>query len=436
MFLMDLSEYNRETKPSQTLVSAKRTKTERSGLHSWHPYYAGYSEKFVDSAIDFLKLDARSVLLDPWGGSGTTSVVASRRGLRSINTEINPVMSTFASAKSPSVLRVRDQIEAFFKHLQPSSRAKGRLWVPCESLESVMSAETAEMVRNLVSQIPIDSTAASSPPDHRRPPLPSFLLAVFFVSLRQLGASRTLANPTWLKASHEKVSAGPIEFVQLLQHTAAAMLGDLESFYGNSVHAADYETIECDVKSLPLTSASVDAVITSPPYLTRIDYAVSTMPEMMFFGDLRRLDAVRHETMGAPVIKRIDRVQRPVWGERCNSLLNAIASHDSKAAKSYYWKNIIQYFMDMEAGLLEIGRVLKYGGSGLIVVQSSYFKEHEIELGEIYVEMCLGLGLHAEIAFREDVKTHMAHVNTKSSKYVKNKIYHEDFVYIEKIPKA
>lgn len=28
------------------LQSAKRTKKEREGLHAWHSYYAGYSEKF------------------------------------------------------------------------------------------------------------------------------------------------------------------------------------------------------------------------------------------------------------------------------------------------------------------------------------------------------------------------------------------------------
>jgi ubiquinone/menaquinone biosynthesis C-methylase UbiE len=88
--------------------------------------------------------------------------------------------------------------------------------------------------------------------------------------------------------------------------------------------------------------------------------------------------------------------------------------------------------MDMEASLREIYRVLKPGSSGLIVVQSSYFKEHEIELGDIYVEMCDQLGFTSNISFREKVKIHMAHVNTKSSVYVKNKIYHEDVVCIKK----
>src|SRR5690606_30843239 len=108
------------------------------------------------------------------------------------------------------------------------------------------------------------------------------------------------------------------------------------------------------------------------------------------------------------------------------AVLDAVSSHGTKAARSYYWKNLVQYFMDMEAALRDIQRVLRGGGEALIVVQSSYFKEVEMPLGDIYVEMAGNLGYAASVAFREEVKGHMAHVNTKSSKYAKNKVYFED----------
>lgn len=136
--------------------------------------------------------------------------------------------------------------------------------------------------------------------------------------------------------------------------------------------------------------------------------------------------------MGAPVITKNRRHQKPEWGTLCNSLLDAVKSHPTKAAESYYWKNIVQYFMDLDTALDEIIRVLKPGGKGLIVVQSSYFKDIDIPLGEIYVEMATLRGLHSNIAFREEVKGHLAHVNTKSSFYKKNKIYFENSIYIEK----
>jgi hypothetical protein len=67
----------------------------------------------------------------------------------------------------------------------------------------------------------------------------------------------------------------------------------------------------------------------------------------------------------------------------------------------------------------------------VIVVQSSYYKEIELPLGDIYVEMSQALGLDADIGRREVIRQHMAHINTKSSEYRKEKVYYEDAVYVE-----
>ena len=76
--------------------------------------------------------------------------------------------------------------------------------------------------------------------------------------------------------------------------------------------------------------------------------------------------------------------------------------------------------------------VLKPGASALVVVQSSYFKEHEIDLGKVYSEMAINLGADAKIVFKDIVRGHMAHVNSKSNTYKKNKVFFEDVVEISK----
>ena len=59
-----------------SLMSAKRNSIyEQQGVHSWHPYYAGYAEQFVGSALDYLNLNDSHMVLDPWNGSGTTALV-------------------------------------------------------------------------------------------------------------------------------------------------------------------------------------------------------------------------------------------------------------------------------------------------------------------------------------------------------------------------
>ena len=107
---LNLEPYN----PRLSLCSAKRTAVEKTGLHGWHPYYAGYSEAFVESAIRYLRCDRNTLLLDPWAGSGTTGIVAAKTGIPSICLDINPVMATFAAAKSYQVLSREQEIVNFF----------------------------------------------------------------------------------------------------------------------------------------------------------------------------------------------------------------------------------------------------------------------------------------------------------------------------------
>ncbi len=86
------------------LASAKRTKNERQGVYAWHPYYAGYSEAFVASAIKYLDLNSSDLILDPWNGSGTTAFVASQFNIPTLGCEINPVMNIFSTAKSSYIV--------------------------------------------------------------------------------------------------------------------------------------------------------------------------------------------------------------------------------------------------------------------------------------------------------------------------------------------
>ncbi len=424
------------------LVSAKRGPAERKTVHAWHPYYAGYSEAFVASALGYLEADSTTLVLDPWGGSGTTNAGSARMGVPALSLDINPVMATFSAAKSPEVLETADGIEVFFASL--SSLPAGRDCDPTDALLEIFEPATAHTLRNAIEAIPfkahkggpedVDGPAASASRDAAQivNAAHAFCMAVIFVTIREVSGTRTTANPTWLKTTEGKARRDREVLLGNLTRNARSMLGDLRTFFhGRNALVPSY-VLAGDARSLPICAGSVDRIVTSPPYLTRIDYAVSTAPEMTAFGGGDLLTFVRHATMGAPVITKNGRRQKQEWGPLCNGVLDAVKNHPTKAASSYYWKNIVQYFQDLDAAFDEIVRVLGAGGKGLIVVQSSYFKEIEIPLGDIYVQMAESKGLVSHIAFREEVRGHLAHVNTRSSVYKANKVFFEDFVFIRK----
>lgn len=420
---------------ANSLVSAKRGARERTGVHAWHPYYAGFSEDFVESALSYLKCSPGMIVLDPWGGSGTTSLVASRNGVTSISVDINPAISSLSASKSFDILARREFLSKFLTKAR-SSFLNDTVGVNSATdietrLRSIVDA-AAKAFPRLSKQY--EKAAASFLRDDVEKvvlsyPLTAFLQVAAFRLGRQSQRNEDLSNPTWTK-QRKKINRSA-EMIGNFEDLCREMLIDLNNAYrgnqgGQSIHLVG------DSRRLPIATGKIDAIITSPPYLTRIDYAVAAAPELSLINPSLSLREIRLGTMGSPVIRGEPVLQKTTWGRKCNRFLNDVAAHESKAAKSYYLKHMLQYFDDMEKSLEEIRRVLRRGGKALVVVQGSYFKEIHCPLGELYVEMAESLGLKAEIVFRDRVSGHMAHLNKRSSKYQANKVYSEDFVKLAK----
>lgn len=424
-----------------TLACAKRTPVERRGIHSWHPYYAGYSEAFVKSAFEFLGANNTSVLLDPWGGSGTTAIVAAQKGMNCISVDINPVMATFAAAKSYLALHQRSKIEGFFNSKKwdfsplPGISRPSEIYTPqtTQILSQVISAINSDPSLCVIENNTLAPNYTNALENTRHlSPLVAFGQAALFIAMRQLIGPVRLTNPTWIRRQQQPLSVESDTLISQLPRTLLGMLSDLQNFYGDSEKKGNIISLTEDVRNLPLKSESVDHIVTSPPYLTRIDYAVSTLPELEILGGKDFVYQIRHLTTGAPIITQAVKKENPTWGETCIRVLNEIRNHGTQAAAGYYWKNITQYFMDIEQSMRELCRVLKRDGTGLLVVQSSYFKDIEIPLGEIFVEMARNIGFESSIVSRQVVRGHMAHKNKRSNAYKNNKVYFEDVVRIRK----
>lgn len=426
-----------------TLKSAKRTKTERNGLHAWHPYYAGYSEAFVQSAIEYLGLSETDIILDPWNGSGTTGVMSTISGVKSIGVDVNDVMNIFAAAKSPMVLNHKGIIYTALKTLKRKISKSSNASIEDDALLEFMSPSLCRLARQaytclskykypcIASDEDLNKVLISF---NKLNPVESFMKAALFMTLRELAGYKGGSNPTWLRGSTKKPSVRASTFEKTYIKHLELMLAVLGEKFSTESEIQKNLVAPGDSCNLPLMKNGVDAIITSPPYLTRIDYAVSTKPELLLInGDSDRFRQTRENTIGAPVILKSPFVKQDAWGKTCNRLLQGVEKHSSKAAKSYYWKNMIQYFDGIGTSLAEAKRVLRKGGRALIVVQSSYFKDLKIDLPKIYYEMIDMLGCESKIAREEIVKGHMAHVNTKSNGYVKNKVFKESVVEMRKV---
>jgi SAM-dependent methyltransferase len=142
-------------------------------------------------------------------------------------------------------------------------------------------------------------------------------------------------------------------------------------------------------EQIPLLNDAVDCVLASPPYCTRIDYAVATSPELALLGYSldNEFDGLRRQLIGTSTVPRTAPKTSKEMGTTCLHFLDALSQHTSKASSTYYFKNHVQYFHSIGTSLSEIARVLKPGGSCVLVVQDSYYKDIHNDLPAIVAEM-------------------------------------------------
>lgn len=83
------------------------TLNKKERIHRWYSYLEGYSSCLIEDLIKEVGVDKIQTIYDPFCGTGTTSLVASKYGIASYYSETNPFMQKVIEAKVNSVRRLR-----------------------------------------------------------------------------------------------------------------------------------------------------------------------------------------------------------------------------------------------------------------------------------------------------------------------------------------
>lgn len=391
-----------------------------------YPYYAGFSSRFAEDALEWATDGNEDrLVLDPWNGSGTTTRIASQLGLTSIGFDLNPVMVLVAKAEAldpaeaPVLLPLANRI---VKSVRRTSANENSL--PLDQLfDPASSRDIVELARSIWLHV-VDSglpsgVAASSLLWEDIAPLAGSYFVALFNSVRGLLESLATSNPTWLRlprASESKIYV-PRKLVFDKFVAEVARLQGIIAARRFSALPPPARLAMGDSRSLPLPAASVNAIVTSPPYCTRLDYGRSTMPELLILesiGLASYIDA-RRQLMGAATARKS--TQRIPLGSACEELLEKIRSHPSKASSTYYFQSHLTYFNDLASSVSEIGRVLVPGGRACIVVQDSYYKDLHNDLPKIFNEMASINGISVIRTFEYKKAKSMCGINKASKVY-------------------
>ena len=351
-------------------------------LRPIHPFPARMAPSIVQQLLRFSK--KRMCVLDPMAGSGTTVVAARLCGHRAVGFDTDPLALLIAKAWSsdidPEVLRKRAaQIlsaarkrcqdlsfgDAYPRRADPETRAFIRFWFdPTNRRQLTALSDVISRVKD---------------PTER-----AFLWSSFSRLIVTKDAGASLARDVSHSRPHRVFSIAPVRpFKRFL--TAVGVVLRASTFGSKKFPSATVS--RADARTLPLDDASVDLVITSPPYLNAIDYLRGHKLSLVWMGhrveELRRL---RSTNIGAECSKR-----SPFHSKNIRFSLRAMCDLEKVSERS---KGMLaQYARDMNSVLAEVSRVLKREGEAVIVVGNSTIRGVFIKNSRALVYLAKANGL-------------------------------------------
>lgn len=293
-------------------------------VYNWLYYKEGFSRDLVFLLIEKLGLHSGQTILDPFCGSGTTLAACREKGISGIGADVLPisVFSSIAKTRNYDAERLMDISRLLF-----SKRFER---IPA-GFPAVMRRAFSKYALEDISFF-IRELNRIEDEDARN----FFMLALINAAVKVSYARKDGAVIKFRKARKP-----PLRF--MFKRIASRMIKDMQK---TMFPGPECDVFHGDARKLPVEDSSIDAVITSPPYLNQIDYTKVYEIENFFLqGDEK--PAVRsYIGLGA------DAEFLPE--------LNLPAS-------------AMAYFRDMGMALKEMFRVCREGSGVSMVVGNAYF---------------------------------------------------------------
>lgn len=427
---MKLAILDRQAANAEELPSPKRRSTGGTALPLMD-FYAGFSLEFACAIAERLRRQGVRRALDPFVGCGTAAAALSRVGIRVHGFDLHPVQVLYARARC---LATADDFQAAAQILRPAGPARSRnsadplsAWFDDRSVSLFREAEKGLRHATGVSAEGaiwerVDAVTSGEE-------LAGVVL--LFSVTRWLARRGASSNPTWFRPRPE---GERIAVTQAAWRAAvdACLVAALRGV-GNRPEAS-IEISRGTAFDLPLAAGKMDAVFTSPPYCTRLDYVKASLPELALLrapvGDGMR--DLRLAMMGTVLVRDVG-PGCPALPASALRVMDEVSDHPSKDSSGYYLKFFRQYLTDLLRFAHECKRVLRSDGRVVMVLQDSFYKDVRIPVADLAADVFALNGFEVRDAKAFPARRTWQHLNPASRRY-RDPIHHprEWVLWLEK----
>lgn len=380
--------------------------------HGWYRFVLSYPPHLVRDYLERFDIRSDQCVLDPFCGTGTTPVECKKLGIPSIGVEANPV-AAFASATkvdwSPKPGGLLEHARRVSTEVSDRLKKSGIEDAPFFSMEPQGNVALRGLPPDQQRLLLADSI--SPRPLHKTLELLDGLRSHSdprYTSHERLALASALVSSIGNLKFGPEVGVGPIKkdaaVVEPWLGAVQTMTSDLHQLGDGA--AVPARIFHADARSLRdvVPPASIDAVITSPPYPNEKDYTRTTRLESVLLGfvesraELRELKKtlVRSNTRG--VYKGDDDDQWIADHPEIHDIAKRIEQrridlNKTSGFERMYARVAKLYFGGMAKHLAELRPVLRPGAQLAYVVgdQASYLRVM-IRTGQLLADIADSLG--------------------------------------------
>ncbi len=398
--------------PSRSNANMNQVQPKDQPVHDWYRFVLSFPPHLVSDYLDRFGLEPGHCILDPFCGTGTTLVEAKLHGINAIGVEAHPIAHLASEVKtdwdvdSGELLEHASHVAALtIRHLLSDGIPDDPLFAEDKPRKTPLLTLNEEQERLLLSQ------SISPLPLHKTLTLLRFLekerddryhrheiLALAKVLVTQIGNLRF--GP--------EVGIGEIKKDTPVVNTWLSQVKAMADDLKNLQFFHDVSTRVClrDARDIGqfLEPASIDAVITSPPYPNEKDYTRTTRLESVILGfiktkqDLRNLKRTLVRSNTRTVYKGDEDDKWVSHHPEIQRIADSIEKRRIELGKTSGFERLYPrvtrlYFGGMARHLSELRRVLKPGASLAYVVgdQASYLRVM-IRTGQLIGDIAKSLG--------------------------------------------
>lgn len=374
----------------------------KCAVSRWLKYKEGFSQEMVEALLDEMGIAKNDTVLDPFMGSGTAAFTCKLHGINSAGYDIMPMSSITVKAKCDAlncteegINELRNMADFIASLNRPASYTKAT-----NEVRITQGAYPLDTARDIEFFKECIATSAFSPVTK------NFATLSLMNSLERLSYTSKdgqylrwdVASSKIQQANQARAMKGlpPLEVrlckgrlpvaKELLLQGIADEIYDIEQIlrgYTRNAAAVDFRQGSV-LTELPLRErASVDAVITSPPYCNRYDYTRIYALELCFLGlQEQEINAMRQDLLSCTVenrskrdflldyyakIGRKDDAERVInMIDRCPALVEVMNALDTRLKNGdINNKGVIKmvkgYFDELAFVYFELFRVCKTG---------------------------------------------------------------------------